>query len=114
MLAPESDLFEDLDAAGLGQAAAEALRAVVLHPAIPARAGLRLCSDLARIPLVAGTRFVGAHVEPPLTPDPADRRFTDPAWGTNPAFFSVHQAYLAMCRYAHTVIHSTPIEADTV
>src|SRR5690242_10213999 len=89
VLGPESDLLEDLDAAGLGQAATAALRAVAMHPAVPARAGLRLCGDLARIPVVAISRFVGAHGEPPVTPDPADRRFGDPAWDTNPAFSSI-------------------------
>ena len=113
VLGPESDLLEDLDAAGLGQAATAALRAVALHPAVPARAGLRLCGDLARIPVVAISRFVGAHVEPPVTPDPADRRFGDPAWDTNPAFFSIRQTYLALCRYARTVVGSTPLAADT-
>lgn len=113
MLGPESTLLEDLDAAGLGRAVTDALRAVLLHPAVPARAGLRLGIDLLKIPVVAGARFVGAHNEPPVSADPADRRFTDPAWDTNPAFFSVRQIYLALCGYVRGVVGSTPMAADT-
>lgn len=113
VLAPESDLFEDMDTAGLGKAVTRALRAVALHPAAPARAGLRLCIDLARTPAVATTRFLGGHTEPPLTPDPADRRFTDAAWEANPAFFGALQAYLAVGCYARTVIGSAATDQRT-
>ena len=39
VLAPETDLFEDLDAAGFGEALTQALRAALAHPVAPARSG---------------------------------------------------------------------------
>ncbi len=113
VLAPESDLFADLDAAGFGQALTDAIRAAVSHPGAPARASLRLWSDLARIPVVAGSRWFGVDAQSPVSVDPKDRRFADPAWSLNPAFYSVRQIYLAMCRYGRDVVGSSPLEAGT-
>jgi hypothetical protein len=89
VLGPESDLLEDLDAAGFGEALTKALRSALLHPAIPVRASLQLWSDLTRIPIVAGSRWFG--VDTAVAPDPKDRRFADPAWSSNPAFYAVRQ-----------------------
>ena len=38
VLGPESDLFEDLDAAGFGDALSKALQSSFSNPALPARA----------------------------------------------------------------------------
>jgi polyhydroxyalkanoate synthase len=111
VLAPESDLFEDLDAAGFGQALTKAIRAAVFNPAVPTRASVQLWRDLARIPVVAGSRWFGVDAQPPITVDPKDRRFADPAWDTNPAFYSVRQTYLSMCRYCREVVGSASLEA---
>ena len=80
VLAPESDLFEDLDAAGFGDALTQALRSSVMNPAAPARATLQLATDLARIPMVAATKWFGRDIDAPVPVDPKDRRFADPAW----------------------------------
>jgi polyhydroxyalkanoate synthase subunit PhaC len=112
VLGPESDLFEDLDAAGFGEALSKALRSTLLHPAIPVRASLQLWSELVRIPIVAGSRWLGVDIDPPVVVDPKDRRFADPAWNSNPVFYSIRQVYLAMCRYARDVIGSAALETD--
>ena len=85
VLGPESGLFEDLDAAGFGDAMAKAIRADPDQPAGAAcRRRVQLASDLARIPLVAAARWFGRETEPPVPVDPKDRRFADPAWTDNP------------------------------
>jgi polyhydroxyalkanoate synthase len=112
VLGPESELFEDLDAAGLGDALTHAVRTSLSKPGDTALAAIRLATDLARIPLVAATRWVGGDAEPPLPIDPKDRRFADPAWDTNPLFYGVRQAYLASCRFARDVVGSAELEAD--
>ncbi len=112
-LGPESDLFEDLDAAGFGEALSRALLASLNRPLGPAGAALRLMGDLTRIPLVAATRWLGSEVEPPLPVDPKDRRFADPAWSDSPAYFTVRQAYLAACRFARDVVASAGLDDDT-
>jgi poly[(R)-3-hydroxyalkanoate] polymerase subunit PhaC len=113
VLGPESDLFEDLDAAGFGEALARAVAASLNRPLGPVGAALRLAGDLTRIPLVAATRWLGSEVEPPVPVDPKDRRFADPAWSASPAYYSVRQAYLAACRFARDVVATADLDDDT-
>jgi polyhydroxyalkanoate synthase len=112
VLGPESDLFEDMDAAGFGDALRQALRSTLTSPMVPMQAATRLATDLAQIPLVAAARWLGRPAEPPVQVDPKDRRFADPAWSTNPAFYSVRLGYLAACRFAREVVGSASLEAD--
>jgi polyhydroxyalkanoate synthase len=44
--------------------------------------------------------------------NPKDRRFADPAWSGNPAFYALHQAYLAGCRFARDVVSSGQLDPD--
>src|ERR687884_465974 len=87
VLAPEADLFEDLDAAGLAEALGRAVMSSMRDPVGPAHAAARLVSDLARIPLLAGTRVFGVELEPPVDLDPKDRRVSQPALATPPPLF---------------------------
>ena len=113
VLAPESDLFEDMDAAGFGEALTQALRSAVAHPVTPVKSALHLATDFAKIPLVAGARWLGREVDPPVEVDPKDRRFAAPAWTTNPAYYSLRMAYLSAARFAREVVGSAEMEADT-
>jgi len=36
--------------------------------------------------------------------DPGERRFADAAWQENPAFFALHEAYVAACQLGDKVI----------
>ena len=112
VLAPETDLFEDLDAAGFGAALAKALRANLTHPLVPLRAASRLGMDLARIPMVATAKWVGREVEPPVPVDPKDRRFSDPAWDANPLFYSLRLAYLAASRFSRDTVSSSAVDPE--
>src|SRR5664279_2550631 len=113
VLAPESDIFEDMDAAGFAEALTKALRSALTHPVTPARAVAHLATDLVKIPLVAGARWLGRDVQPPVEVDPKDRRFVAMAWQSNSAFYSVRLGYLAAARAAKEVIGTAPLEADT-
>ena len=62
VLAPETDLFEDMDSAGFGDALTKALRSAVTHPVKPARSAVHLATDFVKIPLVAGARWFGREV----------------------------------------------------
>jgi polyhydroxyalkanoate synthase len=64
VLAPETDLFEDMDSAGFGDALTKALRSAVTHPVQPAKSAVHLATDLVKFPLVAGARWFGREVEP--------------------------------------------------
>jgi polyhydroxyalkanoate synthase subunit PhaC len=112
VLAPESDLFEDLDAAGFADALSQAVRSSLTDPTAPARATLALATDLAQIPWVAATRWFGREIDAPVPVDPKDRRFADPAWSTNPFFYGMRLTYLATCRYARDVLGAASVEPD--
>ncbi len=113
VLGPESDLFEDLDAAGFGEALTRAVAASLSRPAGAGGAARRRVGDVTRIPRVAATRGLGPEAEPPLPVDPKDRRFADPAWSSNPAYFTVRQTYLAACRFARDVVATAGLDDDT-
>ena len=59
VLAPETDLFEDMDSAGLGDALTKAFRAALSRPVTPAKAVVHLASSYVKIPIVAGARWLG-------------------------------------------------------
>jgi polyhydroxyalkanoate synthase subunit PhaC len=112
VLGPESALFEDLDAAGFGDALRRALQANLTHPAPALSASLQLAGDLARVPLAAVAQWFGREVEPPVPLDPKDRRFADPAWTTNPLFYAARLTYLAASRFARDLVAAAPLEPD--
>jgi polyhydroxyalkanoate synthase len=112
VLGPASDLVEDFDAAGFGEALSQAARATLTNPAGAMGASMQLAGDLARIPMIAAIRWFGGPAEPPVPVDPKDPRFADSAWSTNPAYYSLRLAYLAACRFAREVVASAALEAD--
>ncbi len=112
VLGPESGLFEDLDAAGFGDALLRAISATMSNPLDATRAAVQLANDLARIPVVAGAKAVGADLEPPVPVDPKDRRFSDLAWSENPLFYGTRLTYLAACKWARDVIAAAPVAPD--
>lgn len=112
VLAPETDIFEDVDIAGFGESLAKALRTSVVHPVAPVKSALHLAGDLLRIPGAAGARWLGRDVAPPVEADPKDRRFAAPAWQENPAFYSIRMAYLAAAKAAREVVGAAPMSPD--
>ncbi|HEY8340319.1 MAG TPA: hypothetical protein VIK95_10645, partial [Egibacteraceae bacterium] len=91
VLAPEASLLADTDAALLGRALQRATTALMRNPFAAARvtttAAFRAMSAVA----ATASRMIGGSAAPPLTPPEGDKRFRDPAWDGNPAFFAVQQ-----------------------
>lgn len=112
VLGPESGLFEDMDAAGLGDALATAIRSALSTPVAPALAAFRLGTHLALTPIAATRAWLGLDAHPPVGVDPKDRRFADPAWASNPAYYSVRLAYLASAQYAREMVESAQVAPD--
>jgi polyhydroxyalkanoate synthase len=91
---PEAAIFGSLDPAGFGESLFSVVgRAVRRRDSLVAALG-HYWASVARIGPAAAALWLGSTVEPPV-PLPDDRRFADPAWAGNPAFFAIRQAYLA-------------------
>ena len=93
-LAPESDLLSSIDSGDFGKSLATAMLRSISNPQAAAVAQLRFVGRLTRIGPSALTRWLGVEAVPPV-PVEKDRRFSDPAWEDNPAYFALRQCYLA-------------------
>ena len=101
-LAPEAGQFASVDLAGFSESLLSVLMRAARQPGDVAAAMMRYSASLARIGPVAAARWLGAEAEPPV-PVGADKRFADPSWNDNPAFFALRQAYLAGIQLADDV-----------
>jgi polyhydroxyalkanoate synthase len=97
-LGPEVGVFASADAAGLGAATLAVLRRAARKPQATAAAGVRYGASLALAGPVAAARWLGLDAAPPVPVPPGDKRFADPSWSDNPAFFAVRQAHLATAK----------------
>jgi polyhydroxyalkanoate synthase subunit PhaC len=101
-LAPEAGQFASVDLAGFSESLLSVLTRAARQPGEVAAAMMRCSASLARIGPVAAARWLGAEAEPPV-PVGTDKRFADPSWNDNPAFFALRQAYLAGIQLADDV-----------
>ncbi len=92
--ATEAAEFGSLDPAGFGESLMSVAGRALTRPAELAGALSQFWQNLASIGSAAAALWLGSPAEPPV-PVSADRRFADPAWSGNPAFFAVRQGYLA-------------------
>ncbi|HKB31968.1 MAG TPA: alpha/beta fold hydrolase, partial [Streptosporangiaceae bacterium] len=96
-LGPEGDLVGRLDMASFGQSMLAVLARAAGRPADVAGAALRFGTGMAMIWPAALRVCFGSDVTPPIPPG-QDKRFADPSWEDNPAYFALRQAYLAALR----------------
>jgi polyhydroxyalkanoate synthase subunit PhaC len=111
-LAPEAGAL-DLDPALFGRALGAAAVSVARHPESAARAGLRCALDLTRTSVAAASRAAGRSAAGPVPPDARDRRFSDPAWEDNAAFFALRQSYLVLRRLAEELLAAAELDTAT-
>ena len=104
VLGPEADLFASADAAGLGASTLAVLRRAARKPGATGTAVLRYWTSLALAGPVAAARWLGVDAPPPVPVPAGDKRFADPAWTANPAFFAVRQAHMAASRLVTDVL----------
>jgi polyhydroxyalkanoate synthase subunit PhaC len=95
VLGPEADMLAGVDGAGLGQATLAVLRRAALQPVAAASATMRFWTSVAMAGPAATARWLGVNVPPPVHVPDGDKRFADPTWSENPAFFAMRQGYLA-------------------
>ena len=111
-LGPEAGLVASLDPSSLGRALAEVWLGLARHPAAAARAGLRYATGLGVAGAVTAARALGADTGPPVAPARGDRRFTDPAWASNPWFFGLQQGYLLSARFLQDAVRAAELDPE--
>jgi polyhydroxyalkanoate synthase len=109
VLAPEVAVFADNDPALFGRALSAAARAAVHNPLATASSTARLGERLWNAGTAAVSRLAGRPAEGPM-PVSRDKRFTDPAWEENPAFWALRQGYLAWREYAMDLLRSSDLD----
>ena len=119
VMAPEGGLFARLDPVSLGSSVLAVGRRAWQNPVVSANAWWRFGISLARIEPEAAARWSGrepASGEASGTAGrtlAADRRFADPAWQANPAFFALGQAYLAAVQFTDDLLAAGRGDAAT-
>jgi polyhydroxyalkanoate synthase len=104
-LEPEAGLLGSADPVAFGQALARVGAGVLRNPLGAGVVGLHYLSDLAAAGSVAIARALGdLDCEGRFSPDSKDRRFGDPAWRENPAYYGLLQGYLASSRFANDLV----------
>ena len=113
VLAPESSEFSDPDVAGLGRALAQAVRGSFADGGgIDATA--RFLTRMTMIPSLALGRWLGQDISAAVDVDAKDRRFADPTWTSNPAFYSLRLSYAAAVAYTNEVVESGGLDPRTL
>jgi polyhydroxyalkanoate synthase subunit PhaC len=100
-LAPEAELIGRMDMAGFGQSVISVLSRAAEQPGAVAQATLSFAADLGKIWPAAARLWLGTS---PPAPAVQDKRFADPSWTDNPAYFAIREAYLATCRLSEDLL----------
>ena len=70
-------------------------------------AQVSLWQDYAKLWENTARRMAGEEVEPTVTPEPGDRRFTDEAWSENPLYDHIKQSYLLASKFMLSTVRET-------
>lgn len=105
--------FEELDPMGFVEAWAKAASAAGQNPAGVMEAWSRYWAGMAEASTAAVDRASGEETAGPVQPGRKDRRFRDPAWEENPAFFGLLQSYLLASRLVEDLRDAGTVDAVT-
>jgi polyhydroxyalkanoate synthase len=103
----------DLDPALFGRAVASAAVGAARNPIAAAGAGMACAVGLTHATLATASRALGRSTPGPCPADGGDRRFADPAWEDNPAFFWLRQSYLVLRRLAEDLVAAAELDETT-
>lgn len=97
-------LREQVDPVGFFAATGQVARKAAQKPGKVAKATTRFATTAAMMPLATFDRMLNPKSIPPIPVNPKDRRFVDPAWEGNPAYFALRQLYLALGIYVDELL----------
>src|SRR6202012_4443684 len=110
VLAPESGLLAEMDAAGLGRALGQVFTGAWANPAAATEAGLRYWAAVPQIPGAALSNWLAQPIPPPVDLNPRDKRFADKTWSDNPAFYSLRLSYQAFADYMDRLVSAAQLD----
>ncbi len=103
-LGPEIEILAAVDPLALGEASAKLVAGLVRNPLGALQAFGSYASGLAAATSAGAARAFGRDAPGPVEPARKDRRFADPAWQENPAYFWLQQSYLLFGRLAQDLV----------
>jgi polyhydroxyalkanoate synthase subunit PhaC len=106
-VAPEGGLFARLDPVSFSQSLLAVAQRAARNPYAASGAFWRFAAALSRVCPEAALRWGKSGADdrgPGGTALAKDKRFADPAWQENPAFFAIMQAYLAAVQLADDLL----------
>ena len=111
--ASEFEALESLDPYGFLEAWSRTASAALQNPEGLTKAWSRYVAGLAEASSAAAGRAAGDETPGPIQPGRRDRRFRDPAWEENPAFFGMLQAYLLASQLVGDVLDASEVDEVT-
>jgi polyhydroxyalkanoate synthase len=109
LLGVAAGAFDTTDPVALGRSLGRAGRKLATRPhrAIPAT--LRYGAGLGLVGVHLAARAVGLDMHAVVEPDPADRRFADPAWRDHLLFRGLLQSYLLTSRFLNDAVEAAQL-----
>ena len=105
--ANEPRAFNPLEPAVVSKAYQALWEQMLTDPRRLVEAQVALWQDYAKLWESTARRMAGEAVEPAVTPDPGDRRFTDEAWSENPLYDHIKQSYLLASKFMLSTVRET-------
>jgi polyhydroxyalkanoate synthase len=103
---PEAEILAAIDPLALGEAAAQLVVGLALNPLGAVQAFGSYASGLVAATSAGAARALGGEAPGPVEPGRKDKRFADPTWQENPAYFWLQQSYLLFGRLAQDLVEA--------
>ncbi len=103
---PEAEILAAVDPLALGKSVEQLIAGLARNPLGAAQALGSYASGLVAATSAAAARALGGDAPGPVAPDRKDRRFGDPAWQENAAYFWLQQSYLLFGRLAQDLVEA--------
>ncbi|GAB7191934.1 class I poly(R)-hydroxyalkanoic acid synthase [Kineococcus sp. NUM-3379] len=109
---PGVDLYSELDPAAFGPALLEFGQRLAAKPEETTTAFWRYAADVTQAVTAGVLRATGKAADGPVAAPPRDKRFTDPAWESNPWYWALRQQYLALEKLSGELLDAADLETS--
>jgi len=92
------------DPLNVGVAFQELMSGLAADPGTVMQRQFNLWGDYAKLMATMSRRMAGEEVKPAIEADPQDKRFTHPAWSSNPMLDFVKQSYLTYANWLSSTV----------